>query len=67
METLIAESTYELERNKPIPSKKHSFAQTRLIIAFAKKYEQKYDIFSELTLRLPNAFQDYVPDLSIYW
>ncbi len=30
METLIAESTYELERNKPIPSKKHSFAQTRL-------------------------------------
>jgi Uma2 family endonuclease len=66
MNTLVAENAYEIERHKPMPSKKHAYAQTRLIVEFAKKYELKYVLFSELTLRLPNSFQDYVPDLTIY-
>lgn len=67
METLVLEKTaYELERNKPMPSRKHSKVQARLILQIGKSYEQTYEIYSELTLRLPQAPQDFVPDLCLY-
>ncbi|TAE15300.1 MAG: Uma2 family endonuclease [Bacteroidetes bacterium] len=67
METLVLEKTaYEIERNKPMPSRKHSKAQARLILQIGKSYEQKYEVYSELTLRLPQAPQDFVPDLCLY-
>lgn len=66
METLVIENTYEIERHKPMPSKKHARTQTRINGLFYSYYADKYEVFSELTLRLPNSFQDYVPDLAIY-
>ncbi|TAE18413.1 MAG: Uma2 family endonuclease [Bacteroidetes bacterium] len=66
METLVIENTYEIEPHKPMPSKKHAYVQTHIIIEFAKKYEPDYVLFSGLTLRLPNSFQDYVPNLAVY-
>lgn len=67
METLVAEKTaYEIERNKPMPSRLHSQIQSRLNGIFYADYSAKYEACSELTLRLPQAPQDFVPDLSIY-
>lgn len=67
METLFAEKTaYEIERNKPMPSRLHSQIQSRLNGIFYTEYSAKYEACSELTLRLPQAPQDFVPDLSIY-
>ena len=66
METLVIENTYEIERHKPMPSKKHSISQYRLCGMFFSHYAKKFDVFPELTLRLPNSFRDYVPDLAVY-
>ncbi|MEM1123876.1 MAG: hypothetical protein AAGJ18_25790, partial [Bacteroidota bacterium] len=44
---------YQRERNKPMPSKNHSAIQSRLIIALGKKYDKKYEFYSELSLFMP--------------
>jgi len=56
-------STYETERNKPMPSLNHSLLQARLIARLFARYEGKYNIASELSLDL--ADWPSVPDLSI--
>jgi Uma2 family endonuclease len=67
METLVLEkSAYEIERNKPMPNLLHARCQSRLNTEICKKYDSSYEVLSELTLRLPQSTQDYVPDLSIY-
>lgn len=67
METLILEqNAYETARYKPMPSKNHSRAQMRLSAYMLNHYGQKYEVFPELALRLPHAFQNYVPDIAIY-
>jgi len=55
--------TYEIERNKPMPSLNHSLLQARLIARLFVRYEGRYDIASELSLDL--ADWPSVPDLSI--
>jgi Uma2 family endonuclease len=65
METLNPEkSAYELERNKPMPSKQHARIQSRLIFLITSNYEELYEVFSELTLRFKE--NNVIPDLSIY-
>lgn len=67
METLIPEKTaYEIERHKPMPSRLHSQIQSRINGIFYAQYSKQYEVCSELTLRLHQAPQDFVPDLSIY-
>jgi len=56
-------SDYERERGKPMPSKLHSIAQKKLIIAL-HEFEPPYTVFSELTLQLDD--REVTPDLSIY-
>ena len=56
-------SDYERERDKPMPSKLHSIAQKKLIIAL-HEFEPPYTVFSELTLQLDD--REVTPDLSIY-
>lgn len=56
-------SIYELERNKPIPSKNHGKIQTRLIIALSKQINQD-SILSEVSLELCEWL--FTPDISIY-
>lgn len=63
MQTVITSSPYEVERGKPIPSKNHSFVQTRLIVAFATQFEQ-FQILSEISLKLGDI--ERVPDLAIF-
>lgn len=68
METVIVNPVsyredYEIERGKPMPSKNHAFAQTRLIVAFATQFRQ-YQVLSELTIQLGE--REKVPDLAIF-
>lgn len=55
---------YELERGKPIPSKNHSRLQLRIGSELLVKYEDQYDVRSELSLEAPDP--PTVPDLSIF-
>ncbi|MCK6693676.1 MAG: Uma2 family endonuclease [Thermoanaerobaculia bacterium] len=61
--TTIANSIYEIERNKPMPSLNHGVIQANLILHFAP-FIKKYRIISELSLDLTNW--PSVPDLAIY-
>lgn len=56
-------STYELERNKPMPSLNHGSIQANLIIELAP-FRKKYRIASELSLDLSDW--PSVPDICIY-
>lgn len=59
-----AVSDYETERNKPMPSRNHSFIQSRLNIALGK-YLDQFEILPELNLAPPGV-KPSVPDLCIY-
>lgn len=63
MDTQETISDYERERGKPMPSKLHSIAQKKLILAL-HEFEPPYTVFSELTLQLDD--RELTPDLSIY-
>lgn len=63
MQTQKSISDYERERGKPVPSKLHSIAQKKLILAL-HEFEPPYTVFSELTLQLDD--RELTPDLSIY-
>lgn len=56
-------SSYELERNKPMPSLNHGSIQFNLAIELAP-YKNKYRFASELSLDLSDW--PSVPDISIY-
>lgn len=66
METSFLEisSIYELERNKPMPSKLHSIVQMNLGFELKTNYNTKFDIFSELSLEFIGG--DVVPDICLY-
>ncbi len=64
MEAVQPLSEYELERGKPMPSKVHSFIQTRLATKLSNRYEDSYDFFTELSLELSTGKS--VPDVCIY-
>ena len=57
-------SEYEIERDKPMPSKHHAFIQSRLLNQFDRLYAERYTVLPELTLDMP--IQGRVPDLSVY-
>ncbi|MFQ3598309.1 MAG: Uma2 family endonuclease [Chloroherpetonaceae bacterium] len=64
LETQQTLSQYELERGKPMPSKNHSKIEARLSFALISRYDEKYDVFSELSLELSSGKAN--PDLAIY-
>jgi len=57
-------SDYEIERNKPMPSKHHAFIQTNFIIRISAKYPDQFRLSSEISLDLP--VRDCIPDLAIF-
>jgi Uma2 family endonuclease len=66
METLVLEmsSAYELERNKPMPSKLHSIVQMNIGFELKTLYPSQFDVFSELTLDFAEG--DVVPDICLF-
>ncbi|MCS6989161.1 MAG: Uma2 family endonuclease [Chloroherpetonaceae bacterium] len=57
-------SDYELERGKPMPSKNHSKLQTRIGHLLLKKYEEAFDVFSELSLVVEGETKH--PDICVF-
>lgn len=57
-------SDYEIERDKPMPSKHHAIIQGNLMIQLHRRYSEKYQVLPEISLDLP--VRDRVPDLAIY-
>jgi Uma2 family endonuclease len=55
---------YELERDKPMPSKHHSIIQGNLNFLIRSKYGDSFRLLPEISLDLP--IKDRVPDLAIY-
>lgn len=67
MEATIAQpalTDYEIERGKPMPSFNHAKIQLRIGQQLLNKYEDTYDVLSELSLEFPNL--PSIPDLSVF-
>ena len=67
MELLVENeiSQYELERNKPMPSKNHSIVQGNLIFELKTRYRETYSFLSEVDILMPSK-PNCVPDIAIY-
>jgi len=58
-------SQYELERNKPIPSKNHSIVQGNLTTEINILYRKRFTLMSEIEISMPSK-PNCVPDIAIY-
>ncbi len=57
-------SDYELERGKPMPSKFHAIIQSNLGFYLRSRYNSRFKILTELSIRLQS--KKYVPDIALY-
>ena len=57
-------SDYELDRNKPMPSKNHALVQSRFVGQLDANYSEQYNVLTEIKLDTPP--KDVVPDIAIY-
>lgn len=57
-------SDYEIERDKPMPSRNHSLVQNRLSFILTRDYDSEFSFMSELNLAL--LPKDATPDICIY-
>ncbi len=67
MELLIENeiSQYELERNKPMPSKNHSIVQGNLTTEINILYRKRFTLMPEVEISMPSK-PNCVPDIAIY-
>jgi len=67
MELLIENevSQYELERNKPMPSKNHSIVQGNLTTEINILYRKQFTLMLEIEISMPEK-PNCVPDIAIY-
>ncbi|MFB6272140.1 MAG: Uma2 family endonuclease [Salinibacter sp.] len=63
METTQEPTTYEQERDKPLPSRNHGFIQA-ILTGELLRYREQYTAFSELTLQIGDL--RVTPDLCVY-
>lgn len=66
MEAAAAFSSYEIERDKPMPSYNHSLIQLKLGAILINHYGDVFQFHSELDLELPNAKKPILPDICIF-
>ncbi|MCW5923827.1 MAG: Uma2 family endonuclease [Saprospiraceae bacterium] len=62
VETSLSE--YEIERDKPTPSKHHAIIQGNILFLLRLQFGEKFRVLPEISLDLP--VRDRVPDLVIY-
>jgi Uma2 family endonuclease len=58
-------SQYEIERNKPMPSKNHAYIQKNLLVELDVRYRKQYTLLSEIDIIMPTK-PNCVPDIAIY-
>ncbi len=59
-----AANTYEIEREKPMPSKHHAIIQGNINFLIRLIYGDKFRVLSEISIKFP--LRDRIPDLAIY-
>lgn len=64
IEGVTTKSAYELERNKPMPSKNHSIVQGNIYFELRSKYENQYKAVPEISIVI--AGKERVPDIGIF-
>jgi Uma2 family endonuclease len=64
MITEVSELEYELDRNKPMPSKNHALVQSNLTFELRLRYNNQYSFPTEISLDIP--IKGAVPDVAIY-
>lgn len=57
-------SAYEIERDKPMPSKHHAKVQRNIGFLIQLHYSNQYEALPEIGIRFP--IRDRIPDLAIY-
>jgi Uma2 family endonuclease len=62
---IVTLSDYELDRNKPMPSKNHAIVQSNIGFEVQLNYREIYRVMSEVKLDVRSG-KDIVPDLAIY-
>jgi len=61
---IAPKSAYEIERNKPIPSKNHAIVQGNIYFELRSKYEKQYKAVPEISIVI--AEKERVPDVGIF-
>ena len=61
--TAEKKSSYEIERDKPMPSVNHAFIQKRLVVKLDNKYLDKFEILPELNIDIIDKGR--IPDIAI--
>ena len=64
MDTAAVKSEYELERDKPMPSKNHAIVQGNLHFMIRSAYGKRYRILPEVSIVISS--KEKVPDIAIY-
>jgi Uma2 family endonuclease len=62
--TVEVENDYEIERNKPMPSKNHGITQANLTFLLMTNYRKKFRLMSEVSLQIDGW--DFTPDIAIF-
>jgi Uma2 family endonuclease len=68
VESLVTDkdvSAYEIERNKPMPSKNHGYLQGRILSEIDHNYRKQFTLISEVEIQMPER-PNCVPDVAIY-
>jgi len=64
MDAVAVKSDYELERDKPMPSKNHSIVQGNLHFLIRSAYGKRYRVLPEVSIVISS--KEKVPDIAIY-
>lgn len=64
IEAAVIPSDYGIERDKPMPSKHHSFVQANIIGLLKILYKKRFRLGSEISLDL--SIRERVPDIGIF-
>ncbi|MCB9039678.1 MAG: Uma2 family endonuclease [Lewinellaceae bacterium] len=64
MDAAAVKSEYELERDKPVPSKNHAIVQGNLHFLIRSAYGKRYTVLPEVSIIISS--REKVPDIAIY-
>lgn len=64
MDTAVVKSEYELERDKPMPSKNHAIVQGNLHFLIRSAYGERFRVLPEVSIVVSS--REKVPDIAIY-
>lgn len=64
METVLFQSDYEIERNKPIPSKNHAIVQGNIHFLLRQRYGHQYRVMPEVSIIIDG--KERIPDIAVY-